>query len=329
MSFQNTYHSLMAERTIALGEESAQSEAAAAAAPIPRKDHGFPLGCDRLLCSFGLLGWDGEVPTPEILSCSRCGEGRYCGKECQRMEWKARHKSFCALLRPPPRPLRLLQRLVPGETLTPILSEGWHDRMATHTKTPSSMSVALGWKGGEKEAGALDTLLARLKPRRLLLAAPHCWAHSGTGSGESRTPDTTLFEYDVTSEGGGLSGKALLASCYQIMPYVFREEDRLAKGVRYEPSPGSPKLGHPCPPRTAYVLGAQVDRNSIVTKEGFMSMMGMGVMVMGPPRYRWETMGPFCCGEMALEDIGIASLDFFHPPKWPEGWYTVTIMYQA
>lgn len=331
MSAQDTLNALMAGRAIALGEESARREAVAAVAPKPRKDHGFPLGCDRLSCPFGLLAWNGKVPTPEILSCSRCGEGRFCSKDCQRLDWVAGHKTFCAHLRPPPRPLRLLQRLVPEDVLAPIFPKNWNEVvMGKKVASPASMNVALGGKGGDKKDGAaLDALLHRLNPSRLILVALHCWAHVGSGSGESRMPDATLLEYDVSSEGGGLSGEALLASCYEVMPYVFREEDRLAKGVRYEPSTGSPKLGRPCPRRIAAVSGAEVDRNSIVTKEGYMSRMGMGVVMMGPPRYRWETMGPFCCGEMALEDMSIASLYFFHPPTWPKGWYAVTIIYKA
>jgi hypothetical protein len=227
----------------------------------------------------------------------------------------------------------LLQRLVSEEVLAPILPKSWNEIvLGKKVASPASMNVALRGEGGEKKDGAaLEALLQRLNPSRLILVALHCWAHVGSGSGESRTPDATLLEYDVSSEGGGLSGKALLASCYEVMPYLFREEDRLSKGVRYEPSTGSPKLGRPCPPRMAAVFGAEVDRNSIVTKEDYMSRMGMGGMIvnLGPPRWRWETMGPFCCGEMALEDMSIASLYFFHPPTWPKGWYAVAIVYKA
>ena len=324
---QNVLDALHVGHAAALAQEAAQQEAAAAKAPLPAPDKGFGQGCDRLACSSGLLGWSGAQPSPKIMSCGGCGEARYCSKDCQRIEWRGGHKAYCAALRPPPRPLRLLQRLVPGAALAPLLPLDWLDKMASHDETPlpGGMSVALGWKRAEKKVGALGALLARLAPRRLIVAARHCWAHMGSGSGQTRFADVTLFDYDLTSAP---SGEALLASCYQAMPYIFREEDRLAKGVRYEPATGSPTLGRPCPPRMAMVMGASVNGESIVIREGPMSGI-MGMVVMGPPRYRWETMGPFQCGEMALEDIGISSLDFFHPPAWPKDWYMVVVRFTA
>ena len=326
---QSALDALHVGTSMALTQEAALGEAAAARAPLPIQD-GFSLGCDHLACSSGLLGWSAAGPCPKIQCCSQCGEARYCSQGCQRAEWRGGgHKAFCSLLRPPPRPLRLLQRLVPGERMAPLLPLDWLDGLASHSEAAlaDGMTVELSWKGAEKKAGALGALLARLAPRRLILAAPHCWAHRGSGSGETRCPDVTLFEYDTSP---ALSAEALLASCYQTMPYLFREEDRLAKGVRYEPATGSPTLGRPCPPRMAMMAGALVNDRSIVIREGFMSGLGgLGVVCLGHPRYRWETMGPFQCGEMALEDIGIGSLDFFHPPAWPEAWYVVAMRYMA
>jgi hypothetical protein len=142
-------------------------------------------------------------------------------------------------------------------------------------------AAGMGLAGAKLTAASLGALLTKLQPTRLLVLAEHCWVHALSGSGETRPSDYTMFE--VGAEGAAsLDGGALLASLEGIMPYMFREEDRLAEGARYEPSTGQPQLGRPCPPRMAAVMGAVVDpRTSIVTRAGFLGMAG--VISMGPP----------------------------------------------
>ena len=315
-----------------LGAQAAQAEAAAAAAPPPPPHVGFRQGCDAPGCTAGYAA------STAILSCARCGEARYCGVPCQRSEWPS-HKAYCSKLRAAPRPLRLVQRLLRHATAEGrgLLPPSYLGAGAGTGAEGTSAAAGMGLDKDALNAHALDALLAALptRPTRLLLLVQHCWAHEGSGSGEVRAPDLTAFE--VGADGpADLSGAELIAALESALPYIFREEDRLAEGVRYEPSTGAPKLGHPCPPRIAKVQGARVDpRTSIVTDEGYMASIfgggGMGGMavVMGPPRYRWATRGPFECSEMALEDLSIKRIEFFHPRTWPAGWLTLFVEYEA
>ena len=188
--------------------------------------------------------------------------------------------------------------------------------------------------GRELSGGALAQMLAALPapPTRLLLLLPHCWAHAVSGSGETRMCDVSIFEVDAAALEGARGGEALLAAALAALPYIFREEDRLAEGVRYEPSTGHLVLGRPCPPRMARVMGGRVDaRTSLVTDAGFLGGGGFGrsAVMIGPPRWRWATMGPFQCSEMALEDISIKRVELFHPARWPRGWYVLLVELQA
>lgn len=161
------------------------------------------------------------------------------------------------------------------------------------------------------------------------------WAHAGSGSGQTRPPDVTLFEVGQTADegardgdGGGLSKyaglcDALIKGVETALLYMFAEEDRLSEGVRYAPSSGFSEVGTACPPRMAAVHGAKLGPGDIVVDAGYMGKLGGGVAVMGPARWRWATMGPFQVSEMPLEDLQMSRLQFFKPAGWPTGWFTV------
>ena len=344
---------------------AALDEARAAATPPP-PHVGFAHGCDALGCPFGLSWSPGDAPPPAIRSCSRCGEARYCSESCQRVDWRVSHKLYCGKLRAPPRPLRLMQRIVPTaaiNVLLPDLTEvidailvmdrpnAWTPA-ATGSSTPSgklstpeatARQSAVLLTGGATVSD-MDAKIALLPvpPTRLLLLVPHIWAHAVSGSGQSRPRDWTFFEVSPPtapaaapgppgslSAGGPAFGRDLLEAAYATMPYMFREEDRLAKGVRYETSTGFPKVGLPCPPRIAHMQGAKVNSDSIVTHAGAHAAFMHGVIMMGPPRWRWATMGPFQIAEMALEDILVSRIHFLHAKKWPPGWYAVIVIHRS
>ena len=330
---QDGLNALMAIRAAQLSAQAARDEASAAAAPRPAPHKGFSKGCDSVGCASG-LAWSlvAGTPPPPVSSCARCGEARYCSVACQRADWLAGHKKYCGRLRAAPRPLRLVQRLVRAEAVAGrgLLPTSYDAHCEDDSERVADVSMRIS--GKQLNASALDELLGRLPeaPTRIILIVPHNWAHAVSGSGETRAADLTIFE--VGAEGdASIDGALLLAALDGAMPYIFREEDRLAEGVRYEPSTGSPKVGFPCPPRWAFTQGASVNpHTSIVTNAGPMAnIFGFRTVVVGPPRWRWATMGPFECSEMALEDISIQSVEVSRNPTWPDGWYTILAIHQA
>lgn len=302
-----------------------------------------------------------------ISSCSKCGEARYCSQACQKSAWQGwasagvtgvvGHKLWCGTLRAAPRPLRLIHRLVCSAKLEAL------GLVKLNSKTTDSDPKLPGhdsfWDTSDRSMGvdvdvhfadtifsakrgmtpsaadALRALMDKIKPSRIVLVVPHMWAHSGSGSGETRSPDVTLFEVGLTGDEGARDGDsrglskyaglcdALIKSVETALPYMFAEEDRLSEGVRYAPSSGFPNVGTPCPPRMARMQGAKLGPGDIVTDAGYMGNFGGGVAVMGPARWRWATMGPFQMSEMPLEDLQMSRLQFFKPLGWPAGWFTV------
>jgi hypothetical protein len=330
---QDGLNALMAIHAAQLSAQAARDEASAAAAPRPAPHKGFSKGCDSVGCASG-LAWSlaAGTPPPPVSSCARCGEARYCSVACQRADWLAGHKKYCGRLRAAPRPLRLVQRVVRAEAVAGrgLLPTSYDAHCEDDLERVADVSMRIS--GKQLNASALDELLGRLPaaPTRIILIVPHNWAHAVSGSGETRAADLTIFE--VGAEGdASIDGALLLAALDGAMPYIFREEDRLAEGVRYEPSTGSPKVGFPCPPRMAFTQGASVNpHTSIVTNAGPMAnIFGFRTVVVGPPRWRWATMGPFECSEMALEDISIQSVEVSRNPTWPDGWYTILAIHQA
>ena len=341
MTAQDMINAAAVLDTAALGRAAASAEKAAAAAPPPPPHTEFALGCVALEgCKWGLgrAAWGGgRGAPPPIRSCSRCGEARYCGVACQRADWQSgRHKKYCGKLRAPPRPLRLVARVVRQATVAHLMPPSfkcWTEE-EEETAVAAAMAARRSLPGRELSGGALARMLAALPapPTRLLLLLPHCWAHAVSGSGETRPADVSIFDVDTAALEGARGGEALLAAALGALPYIFREEDRLAEGVRYEPSTGYLVLGRPCPPRMARVMGGRVDaRTSLVTNAGFLGGDGFGfnAVMMGPPRWRWATMGPFECSEMALEDICIKSVELFSPARWPRGWYVLLLKLEA
>lgn len=45
-------------------------------------------------CSYSLCQFNRREAGSALLSCKGCGQARYCGKECQRGDWKG-HKKIC------------------------------------------------------------------------------------------------------------------------------------------------------------------------------------------------------------------------------------------
>lgn len=171
-----------------------------------------------------------------------------------------------------------------------------------------------------KVISALDALVARLKPTRLVMALAHCWGHPRADP-RSANP-ASLFEVAAGAEGR-ITGGSIADAAQAMLPYMYMEEDRLAAGVRYEVSSGSPKVGFPCPPRTAQVLGARLGPGDIVTDAGVWA--SPGVMMICSSRWRWATMGPFQLSEAPLEDFVISRLQFYKPKAWPAGWFTLIV----
>ena len=350
-------------RSQAFCKSAADKDVAAIAAltalPLPLADHGFSRACDVLTCRQG-LGWAGPERYVLISSCAKCGEARYCSQACQKVAWSGKtitaatgtvgHKFWCGHLRAAPRPLRLIHRLVCSDKLEKLGLLRICKTSMSHffDMSDPSMGVDVGVQFSDSifsnkrgvqptEAAALMALMNKIKPSRLVLIVPHVWAHSGSGSGESRHPDVTLFEVGYTadegvrgSDGGGMQKvrelcDALIQGVETALPYMYAEEDRLSEGVRYAPSTGSPKVGAPCPPRLARVHGAKIGACDIVVDAGIMGMRGGArVTMLGPARWRWATMGPFQIAEMPLEDLDMKRLQFYKPVGWPEGWFTVT-----
>ena len=331
---------------VSAAQNDAISAAASALRPKPPVEKGFVLSCDSITCPQG-LNWNGPGRSVIISSCSKCGEARYCSQVCQRNMWSGKvttestgitgHKAYCGKLRSAPRPLRLIHSLV---NVTLLESMGL---VKLNNKAPNdvfdysnkSMGVDVEVKFSDSlwskkhgvlpdAAVALRKLMDKLKPTRLVLIVPHMWAHAVSGSGDGRPPDVTMFDVD---------GNSVEELCFSLvkgvetaLPYMYDEEDRLAEGVRYAPSTFSPKLGEPCPPRTARLNLAQLGPGDIVVKTNSMFdnlFGGGGVLVMGPARWRWATMGPFQLSEMPMEDLSLTRIQFYHPVKWPPGWFTV------
>lgn len=327
------------------GDPAALARAAAederrAAEPLPPPNNpqrGYMLACDSLTCPRGLAwsaaaggggggaaGGGATVAAPLVISaCARCSESRYCSVACQTAAWP-QHKLWCDKTRPPTRPLRLMQRVVRTDALA---------KLGIVSPIDAEAEPQVKFKSPEYEKAAsatiaVDALLARLAPERIVIVVPHVWAHEMSGAGQTRCADATLFE--IGEQGArGIDARALLQAASEVMPYIFREEDRLAAGVRYEPSTHLPVLGKPCPPRTASMYGARVDANSVVIDAGIMGRMGPGLVMMGMSRWRWPTMGPFECSEMCLEDIVHAGLSLLHPPEWPAKWYACVLHQSA
>jgi hypothetical protein len=239
------------------------------------------------------------------------------------------HGEFCGKLSHAPPPLRLVSRWVPLAGLVSIrptaasassideATSHWtlaSDAEAANCHTlASTLAVSLTPEEPRtKDAAAVQRILTRLAPQRLLLAVIHGWG-AAEPHGDASGCSCTLFEVQL-DPAVPLSGAALLKLMSAALAYIFVEEDRLAPDVQYAPG-GTPRVGMKVPPLIAEALHYQLDA------EGRL----VGMAPSGPPqadgsiilrilpRLRWATpKGPFRVSSMCMEDLELKSVSFSH-----------------
>jgi hypothetical protein len=186
------------------------------------------------------------------------------------------HKEFCgeSKLHHAPPPLRLVSRWVNIAGLISVPVAGvaspadcsyWvqdaegagaasSHSLARRPWLPASLSPE---EPCAKDAAAVQRILTRLAPQRLLLAVVHAWRPAEPHGDAAYGNSCTLFEVQLDA-AAPLRGAALLKLACAAMAYLFVEEDRLAPGVQYAPG-GSPRLGMKVPPLIAQALHYQLD----------------------------------------------------------------------
>ena len=245
------------------------------------------------------------------------------------------HKEFCGeskLLHAPP-PLRLVSRWVTVAGLISVPAAGaaspadcsWWVQDAEGAGAANSHTLARRpWLPASlspeepcaADAAAVQRILTRLAPQRLLLAVVHPWRPADPRGDAAYDNSCTLFEVQLDA-AAPLRGAALLKLMCAAMAYMFVEEDRLAPGVQYAPG-GAPRMGMKVPPLTAESLHYQLD-----AQERLVGMKPSGppladassasVTLRMLPRLRWGTpKGPFRISEMCMEDVALMSVSFSH-----------------
>jgi hypothetical protein len=319
-------------------------------APVPSADS---VACDALSCRNG-LAWQGPVRDVKILSCGRCKESHVCSKDCQREVWgRHKHKAWCHARPsasdadgqgawtgplPPPRPLRLMHRVITDQALA---QQGLRPTKGDPSVKTFPLVAAVPCDAADIEenlraagqgvcapkllsaAEALSQFLAGFGGRRrLVLVVPHIWQHFHTGSGRTRPHDCTVFDVMSAGQGLPLDGPALIALAARAMAYMFHEEDRLvggdeAYGVGLTPD-ATTRVG----PATA----ERIEAMRVAALSALPMLIPSHVL---PIRIRVApTTGPFEVGEDALETVHLWDLTFHRPGGWPEGWLVCTAGYR-
>lgn len=248
------------------------------------------------------------------------------------------HGDFCAKLRHAPPPLRLMHRWVscadlvavratatpfagdiPTAAITSWLSASMAGAANTHALVSDFRLVASldPKEPAPEDAAAVQAILARLAPERLVLAVFHSWRPAAP-DGDAGKPACTLFEVQL-DPAAPLRGADLLKHIAAAMAYMYLEEDRLAPGgAEYAPG-GTPRVGMRIPPQLAAALHYQLDaRGRLVgmapsgPPQADASSASVHVRML-PPRLRWPSpQGPFRLSSMCMEDLALQSVCFSH-----------------
>lgn len=313
--------------------------------------------CDNINCVKNIIfgnNKNGELIQFVCANCPKENAAHYCSVDCQKSSWN-KHKRSCGKLTNPN--IKWALNYCRGDddfndTDGKNDSDGkFSNDVASirlcisrfqgsifYDQVPLSFTDRLLFDNLEKDScvkehdAKLQKLEANGKIDTIIFILQHAWMHTRhdkKGSkGMATVFEVKLSQKEVKPEGAIslLNIKSLQSISSYLLKYMFDNEDRIESTSYIMLSDFSLKKGIHYPPGMANRMGLKLDEDGKIIDLGIYER---GVMFMGPPCLRYETIEPFGIGEMTLDDISHKEIRIFSSGKLPNGVVICSVFFKA